>query len=174
MKRLAQFIVNHPKLVIGMIVLLTLIFSWKAGDIEQRISIEENIPEDDPRLSVFMDIRDRYSQEDAVTLILTGENVLSTESLRIIKAVTDELRGHPQVKEVTSLTNLTEFQASEAGIESAPLMTEIPQNESEANQLSNKILTDPWYVNRLVSGDGQSTMIQFQPIRMDTFEERLA
>ena len=174
MKKLSVFIVGHSKLVIGIVILLTIIFAWQANDIEQRIDLEENMPEDDLRLSTFTELRDRYSQEDEVTFILTGDNVLSPESLAIVDKITDDFLNHPQIKEVTSLTNLSEFVASEEGISSAQLIEDIPQNEQEARQLRKKILSDPWYVNRLVSQDGQSTIIQFQPIHLDFFEERLA
>ncbi|MEW6228259.1 MAG: MMPL family transporter [Bacillota bacterium] len=173
MKLLERIVTKHPWPVIAVVLAVTAVFAWQATGVKQSTDLEENYPRSDPRVAAYLEVNEKFNQQDAIILFLTGEDIFSAKSLRTVLRITDRLLAIERLRRVTSLTNVTDFRGDEEGIRSDLLIPELPEDREEAEALRRKILSDPWYTGRLVSADGRSTIVVAEPVSLGRFEERV-
>ena len=174
MQFIARLIARHPKTIIATALVLTVGLGLAALRIERRVELEANLPRSNPRLAAFHEFRARYGSGSAIVAVMTGRDVFTPSALQAIDRLTRGLLALDGVRQVTSLTNLTEFRGDGDILRSGPLIAHVPENAATAAVLRNKILADPWYAGRLVSRDGRSTIIHVTLANADSLEEALA
>ncbi|NLG85479.1 MAG: RND family transporter [Firmicutes bacterium] len=173
MERLARFVTRFPRSIVAVTILVTLALGLAATRIQRRVDLEENLPKSEPRLAVFHEFRAEYGSGNSVVIVLSGRDLFQPKALATVDRLTKGLLDLPGIKSVTSLTNLTEFTGEGDILRSGPVISSLPRTTAEARALRERILSDPWYVGRLVAKDGRTTIIMVNLANAATLEEAL-
>ncbi len=153
-----KIVLDKPKLVIGVVVLITVLAASLLPKLTFDASIEAMIPDDDPVLMELRNISEDFGSQELFLIAIQTENVFNPETLEKIQDLTLELEALPGVKEVQNPLNAQMVESSFFGIEIKPLTTTLPQSGQEIEDFRNRILDSP-YIERLITRDGRGAAL---------------
>lgn len=158
MERIFCFIVDRPKSVLLLLLLLTGFFAYHARAIRLDGSVNSLLPRNDPEKRYHDEIRHLFGSDEVGIIGLITDNVYTPEVLQKIKRLTEEIKKISAVKSVASLTNAQDIIASVAE-EQALLVPEIPTTPAGWEELKSRVADIPIYLKNLVSLDGRAAAI---------------
>jgi predicted RND superfamily exporter protein len=170
MDRIYGLIIRWPKLILLLIALLTVFFSLQARHIRLDSSIESLLPRGDPEKEYYEEIRRLYGSDEFVVIGLVADSVYTKEALKKIGRITEKIREMPEVKSVTSLTNVQDVIKTVAEMDTL-LIPEIPTTASGWEELKGRVADHPVYLKNLVSPDGRAAAINITFLESITDEE---
>ena len=165
MKRfsLVEFSVKHPKLVVFLSILITLVFMTQFPKTRTDTNPKHMLPATSD-VRVWNDEVDRTFAlyEDMIVVgIVNEKGVLNKDTLGKIKRITNEIlkiKGVAAI-DVNSFPTITNVTAEAGVLKVAPLMTEVPKTDEEINALRKMLFENPLFVNRIISRDEKTTAI---------------
>jgi len=118
-------------------------------------------PENDRVTELYHMVDDRFGANMLVFAVLdcTQRGVFHPESLALVQRMTDGLETIDELYTVTSLTNIVDIRKTDYGIEVGDLIPEIPQSDTELEELETYVLSKEMYVNTLISSDAKYTSL---------------
>ena len=136
-KKLATFILNHPKLIIIMSILLTVILASGVRNIRIEEDITEMIPKNLPSRQALNELEEIFGGSDViiVTVANNDETVFNKRTLAKIKALSDSIEILPGINRITSLSTAKLIESKEWGLEVTPFMEEVPQTQEQIELL---------------------------------------
>ena len=166
MKRSGEFVVLHPKLIIGATLIVTLIF---AGAI-LRYGVHfngspETLARNDDALRFFNEIRSTFGDDRIVIVALTTSDVFTPHFLEKLARLTARLTALKGVSDTQSLSNVKTIASTGDGVTIGRLVPpSLLSDRSEAaalrlRSLKESVTADPLYVKHLVSPDGRTTAV---------------
>jgi hypothetical protein len=165
MKRvsLVEFSVNHPKLVVALVMVLTLLSLLPFRKITIDTNPKHMLPETSD-VRVWNDEVDRTFglYEDTIVLgIANDQGILNPETLGKVQRITEEILDIEGVaaRDVNSFTTITNVTAEGGTLKVGPLMQEVPATEAERQALEKNLFGNPLFVDRIISQDGKTTAI---------------
>ncbi|SVA46272.1 uncharacterized protein METZ01_LOCUS99126, partial [marine metagenome] len=109
-RKLIYKLLDHPRLTLFTLGLVTVIFGSFLKDLHLEFSIEQLFTQDDPRIERFLQFRDEFSGVDNILfLIYESNDPFSKENLDKNRHLLQLLETIDGVESVTSLTNLELF-----------------------------------------------------------------
>ncbi|HYP27996.1 MAG TPA: efflux RND transporter permease subunit [Blastocatellia bacterium] len=166
MKRSGEFVVLHPKLIIGATLLITLIFG---GAILRRgvhfNGSPETLARNDDALRFFNEIRSTFGDDRIVIVALTTSDVFAPHFLEKLARLTARLTALKGVSDAQSLANVKTIARTGDGVtigRLVPLNLLSDRSEGAAlrlRSLKESVTADPLYVKHLISPDGRTTAI---------------
>ncbi|HET7497926.1 MAG TPA: MMPL family transporter [Candidatus Eisenbacteria bacterium] len=164
---LVRFSVDHPRLVLGITALLTLLSLVPLPKIRTDTNPKNMLPPTAPvRVRNAEVERTFVLREDMIAVgIQNDAGVLQPATLGTIYRVTQAILKLPGVvsEDVTSFVTITNVRSEAGTVYVEPLMPEPPTTPEGIAQLRRKIFTNPLLLDRIVSRDGRMTAI-FVPI----------
>ncbi|MCT7908633.1 MMPL family transporter [Arcobacter lacus] len=155
------FIFKYPILVLLLSSLFISILGYYATKVEIDASAETLLLDDDKDLMFFREVNKRY--ENSNFLIVTfspNKDLLSNESLNVIKEISKEFENVSNIKKVDSILTVPLLQSPirpisdlVSGIDS------LSTKEFDKSLVKNEFLTSPIYSNALVSSDFKTTAL---------------
>lgn len=165
MKRfsLVEFSVDHPRLVVFLSILVTIVFMTQFPKIKTDTNPKNMLPATSD-VRVWNDEVDRTFAlyEDTIVLGITNDKgILNTGTLGKIRRITDDILNIKGVaaRDVNSFPTITNVTADAGTLRVAPLMTQPPKSEEEVTALRRQLFENPLFVNRIISQDGKTTAI---------------
>jgi len=160
---LVDFSVNHPKLVVALSVIVTLVFMTQFPKMKTDTNPKHMLPETSD-VRVWNDEVDRTFglYEDTIAVGVKNEKgVVNSDTLGKIKRITDEIVRIKGVasRDVNSFPTITNVTAEKGALRVAPLMTEVPKNEKELKEFRKNLFENPLFLNRIISKDGKMTAV---------------
>jgi uncharacterized protein len=127
----------------------------------------------DPALVAYDDFLDRFGSDELLVLGLATEgDALSNETLAIVRALSDRLADHEEVRFVGSLTSIEALHNPGGALEPRRLVEEIPPDDAQRAFAAEMIDASPIY-RGLVSDDGAWTAILLTlELTGDSFEPK--
>ncbi|MDA3938537.1 MAG: MMPL family transporter [Spirochaetia bacterium] len=162
LKKLTEWVIKYPIVVIAITIFLTVFFYIGFSKVTMANEIRDMLPENDPRVLAFDEIDQTFGGASFIMIILDMGEVFNNRSLNEIERLTLELEEVNQVNSVTSITNVEEIRGVEEGIEVAEIIEDIPTNEAELRQLKDRVLSDDDYAGQIVSKNGAIALIIVQ------------
>ncbi|MCK5433328.1 MAG: RND family transporter, partial [Gammaproteobacteria bacterium] len=149
-------------MVLILVAVVTLLAGYCSLDFELDASAESLILENDKSLEYYRQIREQYGTDEFLIITYTpDDDFLSEESLKGIESLRDQLLKLDSVESVVSILDvpiiynvgvkLSELAANLKTIESPDVDEELARKE---------FLTNPFYRDLIVSGDGKTTALQ--------------
>ena len=155
-----QLISRFNKVLIAGILLLTAILFYWFAKVEVGASMAGLMPPSDDPDFVFLDnTYDDFGSEYFLLISLTHDKIFSYPTLRKIQRLTSEIREHPAVDRVLSLTNANIVKSKGDEIYVETVSEKIPTTRWEIAQFRKDIMQNPLYEGKLVSADGKTTVI---------------
>ena len=160
---LVEFSVGHPKLVVFLSILVTLVFIAQFPKIKTDTNPKNMLPATSD-VRVWNDEVDRTFglYEDMIVLgVVNDKGILNPETLGKIRRITDDILTIKGVaaRDVSSFPTITHVTAERGTLRVAPLMTQTPKSEEEITALRKQLFENPLFINRIISPDGKTTAI---------------
>ena len=155
-------LLDHPRLTLFTLALVTVIFGSFLKDLRLEFSIEQLFTQDDPRVERFFQFRDEFSGVDNILfLIYESNNPFSKENLDKNRQLIESLETIDGVESVTSLTNLELF--TEGGdYLLQPVYERIPYDTDSLLMAKKTIMQSELVRNYIISADGKMASIMIE------------
>ena len=157
--RLHDLLLGHRAL--ALVVLLALTALLAAGVVRFRFDNSYRIwfVEDDPALASYDAYLELFGSDEAMVIgLATDGDPLSSETLRRVRALSDELAVHPEVLHVWSLTHMEALVREGGTLQARRLVEQIPPDPAEQATIEGLIDASPIY-SMLVSPDRATTSL---------------
>ena len=163
---LVEFSIARPKLVFGLVLLVTLVFAAQLPRIQLDTNPKNMLPPTSD-VRVWNDSVDRTFAlyEDTVVVgIVHPTSVLNRVTLRKVRDITAEILGIKGVagRDVSSFTTIDNVTAAADGLRVAPLVTTIPASAAEMQALRKTLMENPLFIGRIISRDEKTTAIRWR------------
>ena len=160
---LVEFSIARPKLIFGVVLLLTLAFAAQLPKIQLDTNPKNMLPPTSD-VRVWNDGVDRTFAlyEDTVVVgIAHPTSVLNSATLEKVRNITAEILRIKGVagRDVSSFTTIDNVTAVADGLRVAPPLTKIPASEAEMQVLRKTLMENPLFVDRIISRDEKTTAV---------------
>jgi len=157
---LADKLLRFRWLGIIAIILLTVFFVFQMQGLKFDNSNEVWFVEGDRSLDLIDKFRDVFGNDDFVVLLFESENFFEPENIRVIGRLAEVLEAKvPYLKDMTWLGNVEYIEGAQDGVKIYELLETVPEDPEEMAGVRKKALSEPTYINSLISPDGQSAAI---------------
>lgn len=154
-------VLNNPRLWLGVIVLLGIIFGWQAQNFKLDASSDSLVLENDSDLRYYRDISKVYGGDDFLIITYTpAEGLMSESSLNALRELASDLKQMERVKSVVSILNVPLLNSPKVTISeigSNPRTLETPGIDK--NMALKEFTESPIYRKLLASVDGKTTSV---------------
>jgi uncharacterized protein len=160
---LVEFSVDHPKLVVILSVVVTLLFMTQFPKMRTDTDPKNMLPATSA-VRVWNDKveKDFSLYKDMIVLgIVNDKGILNSDTLAKIQRITDgilQING-VAARDVSSFTTIDNVTADKGTLNVAPLMTTVPGNEKEIGALKKNLYDNPLFINRIISKDGKTAAV---------------
>ena len=156
-------ILRFRGVVLTAVLLCTGFFGWQLQYLTFDTSNEGFLHEDDPYLITYNQFRDEFGRDDFLVLAVFSEDLYSTEVLDKLRALHEDLeRSVPFLEDITSLINVRDVRGIGDTLVVDDLVPRTPTTDAELESLRERVLSNPLYVNNLISENGKYTAILLQ------------
>jgi predicted RND superfamily exporter protein len=160
---LVEFSVEHPKLVVVLSVLITMLFMTQLPKMRTDTNPKNMLPATSDVRVWNDEVEKTFSlYEDMIALgIVNEKGILNTDTLEKIQRITDEILKIKGVaaRDVSSFTTIDNVTVADATLKVAPLMTKVPEDTKGIEHLRKMLYENPLFINRIISKDGKTTAI---------------
>ncbi|HEY5594509.1 MAG TPA: MMPL family transporter [Nitrospiria bacterium] len=160
---LTRFSVERPRLVILLTLAATLVFATQFPRVKTDTDPKNMLPaSSDVRVSND-EVERRFAlHKDVIVLgIVHDRGIFNPQTLERIGRITSEILKIPGVaiRDVTGLTTVDNVLSEGGQLSVRPAVSDIPQTPEAMAALQQSLLSNPLFVNRLLSPDGTTTAI---------------
>jgi uncharacterized protein len=153
---LGQVIYRFPWMFIGVIILITLISISQLGNLSLDMSDEGFLHPDDEILSAYLDFREQFGRDDLIVLAIHSDKLFSRKFIKKLLSFHHAFENNLEhLDDVISMLNARNTYGVEDGIVVEDLLEKWPELDFEV--LRKNVLSNPLYINRLISADGDFT-----------------
>ncbi|MEO8603723.1 MAG: MMPL family transporter [bacterium] len=162
---------RFPRTTLGLVGLLTLVFSVCAARFRVDSAIDQLLPTHDTEGAFYEGVRQAFGSEEINVIGLFADDVYAPETLARIDRLSQGLARLPGVQEVTSLTTLQSVSIGDTGLSRERLMPPLPLSAEQTETFRNRVRADRMAERLIVSPDGHATglWVRFQPMPDDEF-----
>ncbi|MGR3317529.1 MAG: efflux RND transporter permease subunit [Candidatus Anammoxibacter sp.] len=160
MEKFVNLISSHRWWFITFIAIITGFFGYNASSVKTDNSIEIWLKQDDPALTFYNKFKEDFGNEEFLLITIDDEDIFNTENIRLISRISLELMKLKGISDVTSLSTIFKQKLNTPYFKE--LLTTNKKADSKTNTLDvlrQELLTDPLYVNNVISKDGKTTAI---------------
>jgi hypothetical protein len=162
-RRTVDWSADHPRLVLGIILLGTLLF----GSQVPRIRTDTDPKNMLPATSAVRQYNDQVEgwfglhPDVLVVGVWSDAGIFTPDTLARIARVTGEVLRLPGViaRDVVALPTVNDVTIAGGALQARPLLDGVPRDAGEADRLRRQVLGNPLFVNRLASADGRTTAL---------------
>jgi hypothetical protein len=160
-EQLAYGISQRPWLVILVMLALTAGLAYGIRFIQSDTSNEAFLHQDDPILLAYEDFREQFGRDDFIVIALEPEKgIFDPQFLLGLKKVHTELRENtPHLDDIISMINVRSTEGRGDTLYVDDLLAAWPQGKEELAAFEKKVMSNPLYLNRLVSKDAAFTTV---------------
>ena len=157
-------VIEHPVISLGLLFLLAAFFAFQGPNFKLDASAESIVLENDQDLQYYRSIRDVYGSDDFLIITYSpNEDLLSPNSLSVLKALRGDLSQLERVKSVITILDvplLNSPKVSISELKDAETINTLETPGIDKELARKEFLESPIYQNNLVSLDGRTTALQ--------------
>jgi predicted RND superfamily exporter protein len=157
-----DFSVNRPKTVLILGFMLILATALGAKNLYFRGDYKVFFEDNNPQRMAFEEMQKTFSKNDGASIIIAPKsgNVFTLQTLSLIHDMTEEAKQTPLSIRVNSITNFQHTWAEDDDMIVEDLLYELADlNQEKFAYIRNVALNEPNLVNRLISVNGDVTVI---------------
>ena len=160
---LVEFSVDHPKLIVALSIILTLVFATQFPKVRTDTNPKNMLP---PTSAVRVgndEVEKTFGlYEDMIVLgIQNVKGILNPDTLGKMQRITDEILRIKGVaaRDVSSFTTIDNVTVEGETLKVGPLMTMVPKTDKEMAAMRKALFENPLFIDRIISKDGKTTAI---------------
>ena len=170
-----RFILKRPAITLLVIAFVVAFYAYHTPAFRLDASADSLVLENDEALEYYRSIRARYGSDDYLIVTYTPEEDLFSDAvLADLQALRDEIAAMEHVESVISLLDVPLIQSPPVSL--AELSETVPTLESPRTDKSlarKEFLSSPMYRNLLISPNGETTAMQVNFHRDETWHRLL-
>ena len=160
LKRIAEFITDHPRSIAALIFLITVFAVYPASQIRTDFNLEGFYPDNDPIVLEYQEFIEEFSRDDDIIMVAYQDpNLLSPEGLQFLKTLSDSLENIPLVEEVQSLWSIDDIINDNNTLLFEPYLEVDNLENIDKDSLSKSLLADPFINGLLLSRNADATAL---------------
>lgn len=161
MQKLIQGIMKYAWPILIATVLVTLFFGYQLRQIRFEDDITKYVPQDDPEVSFYNSLSDRFSgfQRKSMIVALEFEDLFTPQNLAYLQEAVERVKNLAVVQNVTALTSMPKIVTTDYGIEVKEVVDVLPETEEQAQELRKDLENDELVWGKLVTADGKGTIV---------------
>lgn len=164
MRRLFTWVIDHPKLVISLGLLLALAFAVFLPTLQKDIRSDAFLAKDNPALLYREVVRERFGLTDPLVIVVdsgVGQSVYQTPALALIQTLSDALMDLPGInpERVVSLATQNNIIYHKDGMDVVPFLDGIPDTPEALAELRRGLADFPLFHGLLVSKDDRIALV---------------
>jgi len=161
--RLTSFSVDHPRLVIGVTLAMTISFGLQLPKVTTDTDPEHMLPITSPVRQYNDQVEREFGlhADNLVVGIVNERGVVNSQTLSHIADLTRQIQKIPGVvvRDVTSFPTTDNVAVEGGGLTVRPLLSEVPTSDKDLAALRTALLENPLLRNRVISEDTKATAI---------------
>ncbi len=157
---LGAWLYDNPLKMLLVTCLLVGFFVFQIPSIAIDTSSEALLKKEDPSLLEYNRFRDQFGRAELIVIAIQSPQIFSSTFLSQLQSFHHELEEEiPYLKEVTSLINARSTRGEKDRLIVKDLLEDWPEHPLDLAQLKKTVLSNPFYINYLISEDAQVTAI---------------
>jgi predicted RND superfamily exporter protein len=153
---------NRIKTIVIMLVLTAAMIS-QIPNIILDTSNESFLHHTDPTLVAYNEFRHQFGRDDLIIIAIEPEHVFDEKFLKKLMDFHDDLQAQvPHVEDITSLVNARNTRGEGDVLIVEDLLEHWPGDQAALEALRDRVMSNPLYMNRLISEDGRLTTLVIQ------------
>jgi predicted RND superfamily exporter protein len=176
LRRLVTFSFDHPRLVLALCLLVTLVAGFAAIRIRIDTDPENMLEPGQPDRVAYDRMKRDFGLHDLIVVgIEDPRGMFRTEALEGVARAIHDIEDIPGVirEDVVSLTTTDNARAFAGLVDIRPVMEEVPQDSASLTRLREDIAENPFLRDKIASADGKAVAI-YVPIRAKDQSYRIA
>ena len=166
MDKLAR-LVDHPRLVIGVVALLTAFFAFFARNARIDSSVATLVDPDSPEVAHHREVQKLFASDEIDIVLVVADDVFVPATLEKIRSLSERMAAIRGVAEVSSIATERSLSVTEDGdIDDSVVMDTVPTSAEDIARLRARIYANPLLVDNLVGADGTGAAILVRYERM--------
>lgn len=114
----------------------------------------------DPTLTTYNEFRRRFGRDDLIIIAIEPKDIFNQTFLKKLKNFHHDLETQvPFIEDIYSMVNARNTRGKGDVLIVGDLLEQWPKDHADLEDLRNRIMSNPLYLNRLISEDGQLTTI---------------
>jgi uncharacterized protein len=161
--RAAETCYRHRFKTLAVTLAIFLALASQAGKLTIATSTESFFHEDDPAIVAYNAFRDQFGRDDVIVLAVRPDRLFATRTLETLRAFHREIEETvPHIEDVTSLVNIRSIRGNGDELIVEDLLEDWPATARAMAALQQRVMTDPFYKNIIVSEDAALTTVIVQ------------
>lgn len=160
---MVQFSVEHPRLVVVLSVVLTLLFMTQFPKVRIDTNPKNMLPAtSDVRVSNDEVEKTFGLYEDMIVVgVVNEKGVLNPDTLGKVQRITEEILKLKGVaaRDVSGFTTIDNVTVADGSLKVGPLMETVPKTEEEMSVMRKALFENPLFIDRIISRDGKTSAI---------------
>lgn len=163
--KLAVICYRHRIKVLALILMVFLALASQTGRIAFDTSTESFFRKDDPVMVNYHHFREQFGRDDIIIVAVKSPQIFTAAALETIKSLHLEIEEKvPFIEDITSILNVRDIRGEKDELVVDDLLSEIPRAGREMASFKERVLSNPFYENMFISGDGKLAMIVIRPM----------
>ncbi len=170
MKKLIYWSMDHPKWVIVLTSIVTIVFLTRLPKAVIDTDPENMLEADQPDRVVYDAVKRDFGINDLIVVGVVEEGgIFRPPSLRRVARLTEGIAAIPGVLigDLVSLTTTDDIAVEDGVLRIGPVMSEVPETPGAAASLHARITSNPLLAEKLASADGSAAAIYVPIERKD-------
>ena len=153
-------IIRFRYLVLLLSVLLAVVLAVHIRNLQFDTSNEGFLRSDDPILATYNDFREQFGRDDMLILAIHSENIFSKEFLTRLRELHETLESEiANINDMTSMVNARSTRGEGDVLLVDDLLRNFPESEEQLQALESLVMSNPLYLNQLISPNGMYTTV---------------
>ncbi|MGI9537698.1 MAG: efflux RND transporter permease subunit [Desulfocapsaceae bacterium] len=156
----AALVIRFRFLVLLFSILCTALLASNIKDLQFDTSNEGFLRQDDPILATYNSFREQFGRDDMLLLAIHSDKIFSLEFLGRLKNLHDSIESEiDNINDMNSMVNARSTRGEGDVLLVDDLLTDFPETEEQLEKLRSQVMSNPLYINQLISGNGLYTTI---------------
>jgi hypothetical protein len=176
MKKIVAWIVDHPWVVIGAVVLVTIGALVAIPHISTQTKFKDYLSDNDPAVAAMNRVEDRYGKQTFFMVsVVAPDTIFKTETLEKIVAMRKEFEEIPGVKDAKGPINSQVIVGTEKSLLVGPAAPnkEVPKTPEAMAEYRDRVMSSNSLRGYIVSEDGKAATISIE-LKTDADEKAIA
>ncbi|MBI3992239.1 MAG: MMPL family transporter [Candidatus Lambdaproteobacteria bacterium] len=164
---MGHWITSHPLLVLALFIVLVAALATQAPRLTFDPSTEGFFRPSDPTIQHYNEFREQFGRDEVIIIAVESDHLFSLPMLKQLTALHGAIEAEvPHVKEVTSMVNARNTRGQRDELIVEDLLEHPPRNDADLARLRERVMSNPLYLNQLISEDGRLTTMV---VRTETY-----
>ena len=160
LESLSRWLYRNPFKALLTVFLFVAMLVSQAPFLKIDTTSEALLHKDDPSLMEYNRFRDQFGRSELIIIAVESPEVFEPDFLKQLKTFHADLENEvPYLHKITSLVNIRRIHTKEDKLVVEDLLGHWPENPVNLLELKQQVLSNPYYLNHIISKDGHVTAV---------------